>query len=81
MITRSSMDKLMNEAKTKAQTVITAVGAVLLIWFLLTSFWIGIDYGNCIGAAAALLLLMYGLYKPYVDSVIKNALKHTSGRI
>lgn len=76
-----SGNKLVNKIKTRAQTVITAVGAVLLIWFLLTSFWIGIDYGNCIGAAAALFLIMYGLYKPCADSVIKNALKHTFGRI
>ena len=81
LITRNSMDKLTNNAKTRTKAVITAVGAVLLIWFLLTSLWIGIDYGNCIGAAVALLLLMYGWYKPIVDSVIKNALKHTFGRI
>ena len=62
--------------------ILTLIGAVLLIWFLLPVFSRRIiNIGNLTGMGVALVLLLYGIFMRPVNKFLASLWKSTAGKI
>ena len=72
----------MKNKRSVTQIIITAVGLILTVWFILPIVTFGIlNIGNATGITAGVLLTLYGLFAPKVNRMLLELWKRALGKI